>query len=522
MPERQQTLFDYSGIDTDRGIEHDGTHVIHPYLAAGRLEYRKFQFDLAKRALERNLLVVIPTGLGKTVIALIASAEMLRIHRKRIVFLAPTRPLAMQHSRMFSEFLFMGPQCLFTGSTPPEKRIELWKSSRVVFATPQVIGNDIENGRYTLDGTSFCIFDEAHRAVGNYTYVDLAKKCREAGVRVLALTASPGAKMEKVEEILDALGIESVEIRDREDTDVKPYVMEVTEAIERVELTHKMREMLSPVQQLLEEKVRSLQRMGFLRYRKAMQVSRKDLLSVRAALMGRKKGGYIFGAMHNSLVAMHSYHCAELLETQGVEPLRAYLHRLMNQKKPSKADRSFLNDKRIGKLIEAVDSYTGISHPKLEKLLSLVRVQLETKKDSTVIVFTQYRDTIDTIIATLRGAGITCEKFIGQSDREEGKGMSQKEQAMTIGAFSARKFNVLVASSIGEEGIDVPDVDLVIFYEPIPSEIRTIQRMGRTGRRSIGKVITLVAAATRDEAFHAVSHRRVAKMRRLVRRIRES
>ena len=46
----------------------------------------------------------------------------------------------------------------------------------------------------------------------------------------------------------------------------------------------------------------------------------------------------------------------------------------------------------------------------------------------------------------------------------------------------------LVATSIAEEGLDIPEVDLVVFYEPIPSEIRYIQRRGRTGRKTAGNV----------------------------------
>jgi Fanconi anemia group M protein len=62
-------------------------------------------------------------------------------------------------------------------------------------------------------------------------------------------------------------------------------------------------------------------------------------------------------------------------------------------------------------------------------------------------------------------------------------------------------FNVLIATSVAEEGLDIPKVDLVVFYEPIPSAIRHIQRRGRTGRQEKGRVAIFMTKATRDEAY---------------------
>jgi len=60
---------------------------------------------------------------------------------------------------------------------------------------------------------------------------------------------------------------------------------------------------------------------------------------------------------------------------------------------------------------------------------------------------------------------------------------------------------VLVSTSVAEEGLDVPEVDLVLFYEPVPTAIRSIQRKGRTGRQTEGRVVVLLAEDTRDEAY---------------------
>ncbi|MBX8634388.1 MAG: DEAD/DEAH box helicase family protein [Candidatus Thermoplasmatota archaeon] len=522
MQNSQSTLFDFITIDTKRGIERDGEFVYHPFLAEKVVQYREFQVELARIAVDSNLLVVLPTGLGKTLIAMLAAAEVLRKGGKKILFLAPTRPLVMQHLESFNRMFSLKSFALFTGSIPASDRRELWVSKRIIFSTPQSIDNDLKEKLYDLSDVSLCVFDEAHRAVGNYSYVEVAKQCTEMGVRILGLTASPGAKRDKIEDILAALNIDRVEIREREDIDVNSYIKDVKEDIVRVRLTDEMDKLLRPMDDLLHEKIVRLQRMGFLRYKKADMVSRKDLLSVRAAIMARKKrSGYLFGAMHNSIVAIHAYHCSELLETQGIEPLRLYLERLSNSEKPSRIEKGFLNDSRVKEVVGMLKTAGSLSHPKIVRLKEILEEQMARKPGSLIMVFTQYRDTIESIAPVLEERGIRFERFIGQADRGKNRGMTQKEQKKTIGDFAAGRFNVLLASSIGEEGIDVPDVDLVVFYEPIPSEIRYIQRKGRTGRSSVGRVVIMVAENTRDEAFLRASSKREKKMKRIVRSMKE-
>ena len=135
------------------------------------------------------------------------------------------------------------------------------------------------------------------------------------------------------------------------------------------------------------------------------------------------------------------------------------------------------------------------------------------------IVFTQYRDTAQHIVDTLKSNGIKASRFVGQAKKEGDVGMKQEEQAQVLESFRRGEFSVLVATSIAEEGLDIPEVDLVIFYEPIPSERRDIQRRGRTGRRSSGSVIILAAKDTIDERYLNASKRRIEKMNQTLRTV---
>ena len=77
------------------------------------------------------------------------------------------------------------------------------------------------------------------------------------------------------------------------------------------------------------------------------------------------------------------------------------------------------------------------------------------------------------LVDFLNANGIACERFVGQATKDAEKGLSQKKQIAALTRFKAGEFKVLVATSVGEEGLDVPSTDLVIFYEAVPSEIRS-------------------------------------------------
>ncbi|HYB77593.1 MAG TPA: DEAD/DEAH box helicase, partial [Thermoplasmata archaeon] len=168
--------------------------VEHPRVRPGLLEDRLYQKHISEAATEHNTLVVLPTGLGKTAIALRVIAEYLRREpTQSVLFLAPTRPLVVQHARSVERTLFAPEPLTLTGAIAPERRAALLRPPQVVCATPQVVGNDLEHGEFPLHTFSLIVFDEAHRAVGDYPYVAIAKANRDGPrARVLAMTASPG------------------------------------------------------------------------------------------------------------------------------------------------------------------------------------------------------------------------------------------------------------------------------------------------------------------------------------------
>ncbi|HYA69774.1 MAG TPA: helicase-related protein [Thermoplasmata archaeon] len=505
-------------------------HVVHPLVKPGEVRALPFQLDMARVGLDEDLLVVLPTGLGKTVIAALIAAEVLRRSDAKVLFLAPTRPLVHQHAEAFARWLTPLRSARFTGTVKRPIREGAWETADVVFATPEIVVNDLAAGRYSLAEAGLVIFDEAHHAVGKYAYVPLAARYRidrPPDGRVLGLTASPGGRDERIEEVVANLGFRRIEARTREDDGVREFVQPIEVEYRWVDLSPEAQRIRQLLETAAHTTARKLQKMGYLRKKPIKSLSVKDLIALRAEIFARP-GPMVrrFGPLFHQLVLLHLHHALERLETQGLAPFVQYLDRLAAKEKPSRGDLAVLKLPEVVTARKEAEEFLTTSrepsHPKLDALVELVRETLERPRDHPprILVFVQYRDTIQTIQSMLELQGWTTGRFVGQATRDaDDKGMNQKEQARILSAFREGRFPILVASSVAEEGLDVPDVDLVVFFESVPSEIRAIQRRGRTGRSSLGRVTVLLTRETRDVRYQVAEVRREQAMRRIVRRL---
>ena len=208
------------------------------------------------------------------------------------------------------------------------------------------------------------------------------------------------------------------------------------------------------------------------------------------------------------------------LLSQGVAAAREFLRRKsVDSDSKKKSNRDLLKDRRIRSLIQKLDDL-GEVHSKIGSVRRLVAERLRRNPDGKIIIFATDRDTVSAIQQALSDiGGARPVRFIGQANRGE-SGLSSGEQIETINSFREGQHNILVATSVGEEGLDIPSADLVIFYEPVGSETRTIQRRGRTGRRRQGDVVVLIAEGTRDEGAISASQRRELAMKRSIQSMR--
>ncbi|NPE27208.1 DEAD/DEAH box helicase [Methanococcoides sp. SA1] len=493
---------------------------------------REYQQSIFEKAKDSDCLAILPTGTGKTLIA-----QMLTIHRfkehplQKILILAPTKPLIEQHFSSFKKNLpeDWADMQLFTGKTASDKRKKIWETAEFIFSTPQCIANDIKKELYKLSEVSLLIVDECHRCLKNYAYNNIAGryKAQSENPKILALTASPGGDQKTIQEVCNNLGITSVEIRTRDSPDVKPYLQDLEFEKIEVDFPPEFLEIKLLLEIIYNKKVAELKHRGIF----FGQPSRTMLLKTQGRLIQeikKKKDMNKMLALSATATALKISHALILLETQTISSFIAYLKDLFQQA----AEKKSRGVERLTKSPEFAKAYSlalslSKEHPKIQKLKEIVTNQFEKDSTSKIIIFAQFRETVRTISETLNSIpNIKADNFVGQAVKQHGKGkttgLKQREQKAMIEKFKSGEINVLVATSIAEEGLDIPEVSEVIFYEPIPSAIRKIQRAGRTARLSKGKLKILITKKTLDETFYYVAQNKEKRMHTAIGKIKKN
>ena len=478
----------------------------HKNLRGASLEDRDYQSNISKACLKQSTMVILPTGMGKTVIALRVILE--RLNAGPVLLMAPTKPLAQQHAEFLEEHISSRVN-LFTGAIPPLQREPLWKSSGIIVSTPQVVSKDIENGRVSLKSFSLLIFDEAHRAVGNYAYVSIGRHYLSVADNHLAIgmTASPGSSKSEIIRLCRDLGISAVEKRDETDPDVMPYIQPIKTSWIRVEMPASVKHIANQLRGLQDYLCGKLYKQGLLD--RPRKVSTTMLLEAGRKLQAQyirtkpRTPPQIFNSMTTQAMAMKVAHAVLTVETQGIVQFLDYAVRIekdAKEKKRGNRANKWLHSNSGWKAAVEIAKSNKDDHPKLQRLIELVQLRLQSGS-SRFIIFAEIRHTATLIVENLK----TIEearpvRFVGQSSRENDKGMTQKQQKEILSRFRDGEFNILVTTSVGEEGLDIPSTDAVIFYEPVSSAIRLIHRRGRPGRNRPAEAFFFVSSDSRYEA----------------------
>ncbi len=495
-----------------------------------KIKPREYQQRIFETCKDKNCLVVLPTGTGKTLVALMLSIARLRLHPdSRVLFLAPTRPLAEQHFAYFQKHLpeLFAAKVLFTGKIVAEKRRELWQNAEIIFSTPQCVANDLKKGLYDLKEVSLLIEDECHRCLKNYDYTYIAENYKSSSLnkRILGLTASPGADKATIKKIAKNLGIEALEIRTRESDDVKQYLQDLKFDTIKLDFPKKFKEIRGLLQELHDRKIEELKNRKLL----FGPATKKNILELQRKIIkmistGNRHFNILSGASACAQVIKLQY-CLELLETQTLSALERYFQDIFEQAKQgkTKAVKQLIKQPQFNQAYVKTQEIIArkIENPKLLVLRDIVEEEFKRSKIKRIIVFSQYRETVTKITKTLNEIpGVNARVFVGQLKKGD-TGLSQKEQRRVIEEFTLGKVNVLVSTSIGEEGLDIPEVSAVVFYEPIPSAIRQIQRRGRTARLKPGKLVVLMIKGTRDEAYYWAAFNKEKRMYKALDGIKE-
>lgn len=499
---------------------------------------RDYQFSIVKTGLFNNTLVSLPTGLGKT---FIAAAIMLNFYRwtrqAKIVFVAPTKPLVSQQVEACLNIAGIprSETTLLTGETPPVLREGEWKTKRLFFMTPQTLMNDLSKGYADPKSIVLLVVDEAHRATGDYSYVKVVEFIRRfsKSFRVIALTATPGSKVESVQQVIDNLEIAQVEIRTEESIDIRQYVHSRKEDIVTLEPSDEILRIQELFSKALKPFVDKLSQQNIYWGRDPMSLTTYGLRKTQEAWMsgpGRHANQGLKFATHAVFGMLQGLaHSIKLLNFHGIQPfydnLRDFRREVEERgEKGPKMKNQLLKDPSFQEMMSTIEKWLKlpdfIGHPKMTYLCdTLLNHFMDAGQESSTraIVFSEYRDSAEGIVRALNAHKplISAAVFVGQADSKRSEGMKQKQQIETIERFKSGGFNVLVATSIGEEGLDIGQVDLIVCYDASSSPIRMLQRMGRTGRKRAGKIVLLLMKGKEEEKF-AESKDNYEKMQKMI------
>ncbi|CAG4991774.1 unnamed protein product [Parnassius apollo] len=487
---------------------------------------RDYQFNIIKASLLKNTLVSLPTGLGKTFIAAVIMYNFYRWYPLgKIVFTAPTRPLVAQQIEACYNIIAIPPKDTIemTGHMQVNTRKTHWKTKRVFFATPQVIYNDIKSGICPGEKIRCLVIDEAHRARGNYAYCQIVSTLTEMGhktYRLLALSATPGSKVEDVITVVKNLHIAHLELRTENCIDVAPYSHSRKINTVVVQLGPELTQLRQQYVEILDFYARRLKQLNILPQNLG-NLSKGRVVMLYKEYQCKERGArhpqhnYI---MKDFTLLIALYHGLELLVKHGSrvflnffdehpekswiqsdDRLTALLERLRDDLgiNPLSLDRSILPDGTIPEIPKNI----CFGHPKFYKLKEIMLDHFERAKqagqDTRAIVFCEYRESVNLVHCLLLQCRplITPQMFVGQgASGKDGKTVvSQKQQLRVMRSFRAGDCNALVATCVAEEGLDVGSVDLILCFDiSTRSPIRLVQRCGRTGRERGGQVFILV------------------------------
>ncbi|MCJ1354633.1 MAG: 3'-5' DNA helicase [Icmadophila ericetorum] len=491
---------------------------------------RKYQYTIVSCGLYHNLLVALPTGLGKTFIAATIMLNWFRWTKEaQIVFVAPTKPLVAQ--QVDACFHIAGiprsETTMLTGNVIPALRAEEWRTKRVFFMTPQTLDKDLKSGIADPRKIVLLVVDEAHRATGNYAYVEVVRFMRRfnTSFRVLALTATPGSSVEGVQNVIDGLGISRVEIRTEESQDIREYVhpRKIDSMVfeDSDEMTMVMELYSKSLQPVLNKIV------GINAYWGKDPLALTPYGCTLAQRDWNQKAGqhaaWPLKNMVNTIFTLLASlsHSLELLKYHGIGPFYHRLKDFRDEGSTGKYRQQIIESESFKKMMGTIQVWINnpafIGHPKLEYIQSVImnhfldagdgRTAAEGVSPATtrVMVFVHYRDSAEEVARVLKRNEpmIRPHVFVGQAHSKGSAGMDQKTQLDIIQKFKSGVYNTLVATSIGEEGLDIGQVDLIVCYDASASPIRMLQRMGRTGRKRAGNIVVTLMKKKEAENFQS-------------------
>ncbi|CAN8215729.1 unnamed protein product [Coccothraustes coccothraustes] len=510
------------------------------------LPVRPYQERMAGAALLANTLVCLPTGLGKTFVAAVVMYNFYRwFPSGKVLFLAPTKPLVAQQMEACGRVMGIPWRDMaeMTGGTQALGRRELWNTKRVFFLTPQIMVNDLSRGTCPAMDIKCLVIDEAHKALGNHAYCQVVRELSKYTnqFRVLALSATPGSDTKAVQQVISNLLIAQIEVCAEDSPEIQPYSHERQVEKIVVPLGEELVEIQNTYIKVLEAFAGRLIKVGVLCRRDIPSLTKYQIILARDQY--RKNPSAQHAGIHQGIIegdfalCISLYHGYELLLQMGIRSLFIYLWGIMDGSKGLSRTKSELGRNQdfmeLYRQLQDMFSDTAVtpesgtlekkkefvySHPKLKKLEEIVIEHFRSWKqggsgedgsegspgDTRVMIFSSFRDSVQEIAEMLArlSPAVRAMTFVGHSSGKSTKGFTQKEQLEVVRRFREGGYNTLVSTCVGEEGLDIGEVDLIVCFDAQRSPVRLVQRMGRTGRRRHGRIVVILAQGREERTYN--------------------
>ncbi|CAI5764915.1 Fanconi anemia group M protein isoform X1 [Podarcis lilfordi] len=511
--------------------------------AGAGVEERGYQARAARAALFQNTLLCLPTGLGKTLVAAVVLGNFYRwFPGGKALFLAPTKPLVAQQRDACAALMAIPARHMaaLTGGTQVADRKEIWQNKRVFFLTPQIMANDLSRGVCPAVKIKCLVIDEAHRALGNHAYCQVVKElCKYTRqFRILALSATPGSDTKAVQQVISNLLISHIELCTEDSPDIQPYThqRQVEKCV--VPLGKELAEVRNAYIKVLETFAGRLIRLQVLSKREIPALTKYQIILARDQF--RKNPSRTVGMQQGAIegdfaLCISLYHGYELLLQMGMRSLYIFLCGIMDGSKGMTRTKNELGRNEdfmmLYSQLENMFADTNVtsangdgkrkpfiySHPKLKKLEDVVVEHFRSWKErgdqsapegqpgeTRVMIFSSFRDSVQEIAEMLsqHHPEVRVMTFVGHSTGKSTKGFTQKEQLEVVKRFREGGYNTLVSTCVGEEGLDIGEVDLIVCFDAQKSPIRLVQRMGRTGRKREGRIVVILSEGREERTYN--------------------
>ncbi|KAJ4405537.1 Dicer-like protein 2 [Neurospora sp. IMI 360204] len=481
-------------------LEESSEELIDKVSTPAALTARAYQLEMFEASLKENIIVAMDTGSGKTQVAVLRIARELEQSDKRIWFLAPTVALARQQHQVLQSQIPSAKAILLCGKDGVDSWSEqaVWDAIllnvRIVVSTYQILSDANAHGFVGLDSLSLIVVDEAHNCNGSHPVSRLMTEAylpaKRAGLPVpsiLGLTASPLMSnnlddIEKLEQVLDAVCRTPTKHReellahanrpemlvvsygDSEGPGAEPtptdLMIRFREAYHGLDISKDPEVLFLKAQHT--ERARERLRQAFT---KKDTVAHKEMRGVynRAVLLCREVGPWAADYYLSRAIS-------QMLAELECEPPAHFRY----------------IGEALGSIpIPAISEEPNQLSPKVQTLL---QVLASHEQDPVGIVFAQERVMVSIVTHVISTHPLTKDRYrtasmIGTArvpgKTKNYKDMTKKEDMTSLEGFREGRFNLLVATSVLEEGIDVPICNLVICFDE-PLNIKSfIQRRGR-------------------------------------------